>query len=390
MFTTRRSFIRALGLSGVGAAALRPADMLAARGHESLGGLPPGARSSSVSGSVTALRLNSNENPLGPGENVLAAIGAAFGETNRYPYDMERHVQAAIARAQGVPDDHVLVGCGSGEILRIAVLGYTSPDRPLVTGLPTFEAPAGQARASGSAVIEVPVDRSLALDLQPMADQASDAGLVFLCNPNNPTGTVHGASAIDDFIAYVGRRSPRTRILIDEAYHEYVDDPSYRTAVPIARQNPRVIVSRTFSKVFGMAGLRVGYAIAQPDTLAPLRAFKWNAGVNVLASAAAMTALTDAAHVAAERARNREVRQFTIDAIRKLGYEVGESHTNFVMVDLRRDVQPVIDACAKQDLLIGRLFPPLTRMARISIGTLDEMKRGLDVLDGVLRAGTRH
>ena len=195
--------------------------MLAARGHESLGGLPPGARSSSVSGSVTALRLNSNENPLGPGENVLAAIGAAFGETNRYPYDMERHVQAAIARAQGVPDDHVLVGCGSGEILRIAVLGYTSPDRPLVTGLPTFEAPAGQARASGSAVIEVPVDRSLALDLQPMADQASDAGLVFLCNPNNPTGTVHGASAIDDFIAYVGRRSPRTRILIDEAYHEY-------------------------------------------------------------------------------------------------------------------------------------------------------------------------
>ena len=139
-----------------------------------------------------------------------------------------------------------------------------------------------------------------------------------------------------------------------------------------------------------MAGLRVGYAIAQPDTLAPLRAFKWNAGVNVLASAAAMTALTDAAHVAAERARNREVRQFTIDAIRKLGYEVGESHTNFVMVDLRRDVQPVIDACAKQDLLIGRLFPPLTRMARISIGTLDEMKRGLDVLDGVLRAGTRH
>ena len=357
--------------------------MLAARGHESLGGLPPGARSSSVSGSVTALRLNSNENPLGPGENVLAAIGAAFGETNRYPYDMERHVQAAIARAQGVPDDHVLVGCGSGEILRIAVLGYTSPDRPLVTGLPTFEAPAGQARASGSAVIEVPVDRSLALDLQPMADQASDAGLVFLCNPNNPTGTVHGASAIDDFIAYVGRRSPRTRILIDEAYHEYVDDPSYRTAVPIARQNPRVIVSRTFSKVFGMAGLRVGYAIAQPDTLAPLRAFKWNAGVNVLASAAAMTALTDAAHVAAERARNREVR-------RADGRRVMPSETNFVMVDLRRDVQPVIDACAKQDLLIGRLFPPLTRMARISIGTLDEMKRGLDVLDGVLRAGTRH
>jgi histidinol-phosphate aminotransferase len=390
MFTTRRSFIRALGFSGVGAAALAPAAIFAARGRESQGGLPSVAGAKPARPSKTALRLNSNENPLGPGENVLAAIRAAFSEANRYPYTMEQDVQAAIARAHGVPDDHVLVGCGSGEILRTAVLGYTSADRPLVAGLPTFEAPAGQARASGAALIEVPVDRSLALDLQAMADQASGAGLVFLCNPNNPTGTVHARSTIDDFISYVGRRSPMTRILIDEAYHEYVDDPSYRTAVPIARQNPRVIVSRTFSKVFGMAGLRVGYAIGQPDALAPLRAFKWNAGVNVLASAAAMTALTDSAHVATERARNREVRQFTVDAIRKLGYEVGESHANFVMVDLGRDVQPVIDACAKQDLLIGRPFPPLTRMARISIGTLDEMTRALDVLVGVLRPGTGH
>jgi histidinol-phosphate aminotransferase len=390
MFTTRRSFIRALGLSGVGAAALNPAEIFAARGRESWGGLSQVAGSSSVPASKTALRLNSNENPLGPGENVLAAIRAAFGEANRYPYNMERDVQAAIARAHGVPEDHVIVGCGSGEILRTAVLGYTSVDHPLVAGMPTFEAPAAQARTWGAGLIEVPVDQSLALDLQAMADQASGAGLVFLCNPNNPTGTVHGATAIDDFISYVGRRSPRTRILIDEAYHEYVDDPSYRTAVPLARENPRVIVSRTFSKVFGMAGLRVGYAIGQPDTLAPLRAFKWNAGVNVLASAAAMAALEDTARVATERARNRDVRQFTIDGIRKLGYDVGPSHANFVMVDLRRDVQPLIDACAKQDLLIGRAFPPLTRMARISIGTLDEMKRALDVLDIVLRAGTRH
>jgi histidinol-phosphate aminotransferase len=390
MFATRRSFMRAFGLSGVGAATLRPAEIFAARGRESLGGLWQAAGAPTLAVSKNALRLNSNENPLGPGENVLAAIRGAFSEANRYPYNLEREVQAAIARAHGVPEDHVTVGCGSGEILRTAVLGYAGPDRPLIAGLPTFEAPAAQARAAGAALIEIPVDRSLALDLQPMADAASGAGLVFLCNPNNPTGTVHSASAIEDFISYVGRRSPQTRILIDEAYHEYVDSPSYRTAVPIARQNPRVIVSRTFSKVFGMAGLRVGYAIAQPDTLAQIRAFKWNAGVNVLASAAAMSALTDSAHVAMERARNREVRQFTIGAIRKLGYQVGDSHANFVMVDLRRDAQPVIDACAKRDLLIGRLFPPLTQMARISIGTLDEMKRGLDVLDGVLGAGTVH
>ena len=176
---------------------------------------------------------------------MLAAIRGAFSEANRYPYNLEREVQAAIARAHGVPEDHVTVGCGSGEILRTAVLGYAGPDCPLIAGLPTFEAPAAQARAAGAALIEIPVDRSLALDLQPMADAASGAGLVFLCNPNNPTGTVHSASAIEDFISYVGRRSPQTRILIDEAYHEDVDSPSYRTAVPIARQNPRVIVSHS-------------------------------------------------------------------------------------------------------------------------------------------------
>jgi histidinol-phosphate aminotransferase len=389
MFTTRRSFIRALGLSGVGAAALPHVDVFAARGREALAGADPAA-TAPFAVTPKALRLNSNENPLGPGEKVLGAIRAAFDEANRYPYNMEKEVQAAVARAHGVKEDHVLVGCGSGEILRIAVLGYTSADRALVAGLPTFEAPAAQARAAGSALIEVPVDQTLALDLQPMADQASGAGLVFLCNPNNPTGTVHGATAIQDFISSVGRRSPRTIILIDEAYHEYVEDPSYRTAIPIAKENPRVIVSRTFSKVYGMAGLRVGYAIGQPDTLAPLRAFKWNAGVNVLASAAAMAALADTGRVALERARNRDVRRVTVDAIRRLGYDVGESHANFVMIDLRRDVQPVIDACAKQDLLIGRAFPPLTRMARLSIGTSDEMKRALDVLGGVLRTGTGH
>ena len=387
MVATRRSFLRALGASGVGAAALGRAELIAARGREALAGGDAAIASTAGAG---ARRLNSNENPHGPGERVLAAIRAGFDEANRYPYALERDAQTAIARTHGVPDDWVLLGCGSGELLRTAVLGCTSSSHALVAAKPTFEAPAAQARAVGARLVEVPVDRLLALDLQAMADEAVGAGLVFVCNPNNPTGTVHGASAIGDFVDYVARRSPPTTVLIDEAYHEYVEDPSYRSAISLVRQQPRVIVTRTFSKVYGMAGLRIGYAVAQPDALAPLRAFKWNAGVNVLASTAVLSALRDSDRIPAERARNRDVRRFTIDAITKLGCTVGDSHTNFVLAHLGRDVQPVIDACATRGLLIGRPFPPLTQYARISIGTMEEMRRAVDVLGDVLRAGTRH
>src|SRR5262249_8538953 len=153
------------------------------------------------------------------------------------------------------------------------------------------------------------------LDLDRTADGCAGAGLVFLCNPNNPTGTVHSGTSVTDFITRVNRSSPNTTILIDEAYHEYVDEPSYPTAVPIPMPNPRVVGSRTSSKVFGMAGARIGYAIGRPETLEPLRSLKLGSGVNVLAAAGAAAALTDADHIAAERARNREVRQFTTDAL---------------------------------------------------------------------------
>ncbi len=384
---SRRSFIATLGAGGVGAAFGR-ADVYAARGREALTGLAPWERDAAHAALAApgAIRLSSNENPLGPGEKALEAIRGAFSDANRYPYAPEKAVQAAIAQAHRVPENHVVVGCGSGEILRVAVTAYTRPGRALVVGSPTFEDPGRYAALLRADVIDVPVDGDLRLDLDRIAAGSGGAGLIFLCNPNNPTGTVHGAPAIADFIARVNRASPNTTILIDEAYHEYVDDPSYRTAVPSATENPRVIVSRTFSKVFGLAGLRIGYAIGRPETLEPLRALKLGNGVSVLAAAAATAGLADTEHVAAERVRNREVRQFTTDAFTKLGYTVTPSQTNFVMIDVGRKVQPIIEACQKEGLLIGRAFPPLTTRARVSIGTLDEMRRGVDILKAVLSA----
>ena len=393
MILTRRTFVQALGFGTVGAAALRDIPLFAARGREAFGDMAPWERDAALAAQApsTAVRLNSNENPLGPGEKSLAGIRAAFAEANRYPYAAETAVQAAIARAHKLPTDHVLVGCGSGEILRMAVYACTGAGRRLVTGAPTFEDPGHHARAIGAEVADVPVDRDLRLDLDAMAAKASGAGLVFLCNPNNPTGTVHGWLAVTDFIARVARADARATVLVDEAYHEYVDDPGYRSMAPVAAQNPRVIVSRTFSKVFGMAGMRIGYAIGTPETLAALRKFKLGNAVNALAAGGAAAGIDDAAHIAAEQARNREVRQFTRDAFTKMGYTVAASQANFVMVDVRRDVKGLIDACRKENVLIGRPFPPLTTWARVSIGTADEMRRAVDVLGRVLgtRASTR-
>jgi histidinol-phosphate aminotransferase len=392
MALSRRSFVQAFGLGTVAAAAYGPSRVLAARGREALAELPPWERDRALAWSAngTAIRLNSNENPIGPGPAAIDAIRSALSEANRYPFASETDVTAAIARARGVPVDHVLIGCGSTEVLKMAVTACVSPTRALVTASPTFEDPGYNARALGAPVIEVPVDRDLRLDLDAMRDRATNAGLIFFCNPNNPTATVHGAPAVSAFVSAVNRISPKTTILIDEAYHEYVDDPAYQTAIPLALENPRVIVSRTFSKVFGMAGLRIGYAMGRPEALEPLKKHQLDVAVNVLAAAAAMGSLADADHIAAERSRNREARQFTRDAIAKLGYPVPVSNTNFVMFDVRRKVKDVIDGCRKEGVLIGRAFPPLDTHARISIGRMDEMRTCVDVLGRVLGRTTSH
>jgi len=217
-----------------------------------------------------------------------------------------------------------------------------------------------------------------------MASKAGGAGLLFFCNPNNPTATVHGDAAVREFIARVRRDSPATFILVDEAYHEYVDDASYKSAVPLALADPNVIVSRTFSKVFGMAGLRVGYAIAHRDTANRMQRWRLGSGVNVLALGAATAMVSDREHVALEQRRNRETKAFTRAFFEKAGYEVGPSETNFLMINLRRDMRPVREACGKEGIAVGRPFPPLTNWLRVSIGTMDEMQRATEVFRKVL------
>jgi histidinol-phosphate aminotransferase len=245
------------------------------------------------------------------------------------------------------------------------------------------------AAALGVPFKAVPVDKSGALDLDKMAAAARWAGLVFLCNPNNPTGTVHSFKAVADFVARVRRESPETAILIDEAYHDYVDDPSYGSALALALEQPNVFITRTLSKAYGMAGLRVGYAVGQARTIEGLRRWIMTFNTNSLAQAAAVASLKDQAHIDKERARNSEVRRFTTRFFNDLGFKTTDSQTNFVFVDIGRPSKEFKEACAKQAVLVGREFPPLEKSwARISLGTMEEMQKATAVFAKILSAET--
>jgi histidinol-phosphate aminotransferase len=338
---------------------------------------------------VEVVRISSNENPLGPGKAVLDAIVNKFPEAGRYPFNStpsEGKLAETIAALHKVKPENVVLGGGSQEILKSAIRAFTSPFRPLVTGAPTFENCTGQARRLGHPVNECKVDSQFRINLEEMLTVSRGAGLVFLNNPNNPTATVHGLKTVTDFVERVRRISPDTVILIDEAYHEYVTDPEYQTAIPLAMSVPNVFVARTFSKAYGMAGMRIGYAIGSLDTVKPLARVKMPYNISVFGIAAAIAALGDPKHIEAERARNTEVRAMTVKALVELGGKPTASNGNFIFIDLGQPASVFRAACARQGVNVGRDFPPFEHShTRISIGTMAEMQRAVTVFRDVLR-----
>jgi histidinol-phosphate aminotransferase len=394
MLRSRRDFFDVLGGGRAGTDA---GSWLAARGHEDYQAqaaqgagsrrarpvLPPG---------VKEIRISSNENPLGPGKAAIDAIIRQFPEVGRYPFNStpaDSALAATIATKFGAKPQNVVLGAGSQEILKSAVRAFTSPTRSLVTASPSFENCPGLAKKLGHPVVEVKVDAACRLDLDGMVTAAKGAGLVFLNNPNNPTATVHGGKAIEDFVRRVRSASPDTVILIDEAYHDYVTDPAYHSAVPLALETPNVFVARTFSKAYGMAGLRIGYAIGAADTVTPMARLKMPYNVSVFGVAAALAAFNDARHIEAEKARNTEVRTFTVKALDDLGCKSSDSQGNFLFVDIGRPAAEFREACAKQGIMVGRDFPPFEKThARISLGTMDEMTKATAVFRTVLRPVT--
>ena len=379
---SRRSFLGAL----TPAATAFPPAFVAARGREAV----TAEGGSATPPPTSAILLDSNENPLGPGPAAMEALTRAFADAGRYPTNARpatADLRAAIARRVSVAPENVALGAGSWELLRTTVRLYTSSSRHLVTAAPSFEQPDRMAEQLGIGVRRVPVDKDGRLDLDGMARAARWAGLVYFCNPNNPTSTVHPGPAVADFVARVGKESPETMILIDEAYHDYVTDPAYATAVPLAVAHSNVIVTRTLSKAYGMAGMRIGYVVAPPRTVENFNRWAITFNTNTLAVAAAVASLDDPGHIAAERARNTEVRTFTTRLFTDRGFKVLDSQTNFVFVETSRPAKEFKEACARRGLVFGRAFPPLEKTcARISLGTMDEMQRAGVVMADVLGA----
>ena len=326
-------------------------------------GVPRGARG--------AVRLSSNENPYGPSPAAFDAMREAFGLAWRYPDEHAEALAQDLARLHGVDPEQVLLGAGSSEILNLAAVAFTGPGRPAVAAEPTFESVPRHAQRHGAETVAVPLTADFRHDLPRMLGAAADPGLIYVCNPNNPTATI---TPKQDVRALLGKVPERTMVLVDEAYFHFVEQADYESVVPLVAAHPNLVVTRTFSKIYGMAGLRCGYAVAQRAVIARLREHAAYDSVNVLALAAARASLHDAEQVERSRRLNREVRAALCAELDRLGFGYLPSAANFMMIDLRQPVAPVIQALRQRNVEVGREFPALPRHLRVTIGTAEQIQ----------------
>src|SRR4051812_23621460 len=356
---SRRGFAKLLG-AGAAYAALRPTLGLSESTPK-----PTDPKSSDV------VRLSSNENPYGPSPAALTAMTAAFALAWKYPDETQDDLVDALAKLNQVTKENILAGAGSGEILKVAVAAFTSPEKKLVVGDPTFEACVGHTKASGAEAVKVKLNAAYAHDLPKMLE-VSKAGLHYVCNPNNPTASLTPKADLRAFLAKVPRE---TMVLVDEAYHHFVESPDYESVIPLVKDYPNLIVARTFSKIYGMAGLRCGYCVAQPDKIELMRAQQSWDSVSIMAIVAARASLDDAAQVSNGLKNNSEVRKYVCGELDKLKFTYIPSQANFMMIDMRREVKPLIAGFREKKVQVGRVFPPLPNHLRVTIGTKPQMER---------------
>ncbi len=363
---SRRNFAKTIG-AGLGAALVAERltlEMAAARRPR---GIPE-----------NAILLNSNENPYGPSKKAMEAMQRALASSARYPDALITEMTETIAEFHRVKPEQVLLGCGSGDILRVAAMACLGPGRELVIADPSYEEMWHHARGTGAVQKKVATTPDFRHDLPAMAAACGpDSGLVYVCNPCNPCGTIVYGQELEALVAAV----PRTAaIVVDEAYHHFVEDGRYASALGLLADAPNLIVARTFSKIYGMAGMRLGYAVASPEMAGRLRRYGlWNP-VNAAVVSAGLASLNDAAHVERQRRLNNDTREWLCSEFARDGRRYIPSHTNFVMVDVGRDCAAVAGEFRTRDLLVGRKFPPLDRWLRVSIGTRKEMEAFLAAL----------
>jgi len=368
---TRRAFAERLGLTAA-ASGMLPEMVYAQRA----------ALSYSMPKDV--VWLNANENPAGPSASSLQAMTEVLPSSGRYHYQEFGSFYTALAHSEDLAPEQILVGAGSSESLHAAIEAFTSPTRPLITILPTYEAPPELARASGRRVITVPLTAKYTADVHKLVAEAEKAGggLIYLCNPNNPTSTV---TPKGDVAWLVANLPANTIALFDEAYIHFADTPEVESALGYVRQGKDVVVTRTFSKIYGMAGLRAGFACARPDLIAKMQPFRNNV-ISIVTARGVLAAIADKNLIRDRRAALGRTRSELCAWLRQKGVVYIEPQANFLMIDVGRDTRAFGRDMAQRGVAVGRPFPPLDHMLRVTIGTDAEMAKFRDVFSGVYGA----
>jgi histidinol-phosphate aminotransferase len=315
-----------------------------------------------------AILINANENPLGPCKLACEACSNITPNGGRYDFEQTIALGNTIMKQEGLGDDSFAIYAGSSEPLHYAVMSFTSPSRPYVTADPGYEAGMNAANMAGAKVIKVPLTRDAhAHDTKAMIAASPDAGVFYICNPNNPTGTT---TPKEDIVWALKNKPKGSILLIDEAYIHFADVPS---CMDMARAGEDVIVLRTFSKLYGMAGLRCGFAAGRPDLLTKLQTYGMNA-MPITAAAAANASLQHPEMIPERKKINTDIREQTFAWLDKQGYSYTRSQSNCFMLDTRRDAKQVIAAMQAKKVYIGRVWPVWPTYVRITVGTAQDMQ----------------
>jgi histidinol-phosphate aminotransferase len=316
-----------------------------------------------------AIRIDANENPLGPSAAAREAAAAIVSQGGRYSDWLTDDLVKTLALMEGLKVEQVRVYPGSSEPLHHTVCAFASSQRSYVTGDPGYEAGMFAAQTIGAKVVKVPLTKTYAHDVKAMLAAAPDAGVFYVCSPNNPTGTLTSHSDIE----YLIENKPKDCVvLVDEAYIHFCDAPSVMDLVKAGKD---VILLRTFSKIYGMAGLRCGAVFARPDLLEKIETYAgWNA-MPITALVAASASLKDAQLVPERKRINADIRNGVFAWLDRNGYSYIPSEANFFMLDTKRPAKPAIDAMAKQNVFIGRIWPSMPTYTRVTIGTAPEMEQ---------------
>lgn len=319
--------------------------------------------------SPDAVRINSNENPLGPCPEALEAISAVAKFGGRYsPHDEQGELVKTIAEEFGLKPNYISIYAGSSDPLLRMVLAYVSPTRPFVMADPGYESGSGTSKFIGAKAIHVPLAKDYSHDVRAMVQADSNTGLIYICNPNNPTGTLTSREDIEWTLANMPKGAV---LLLDEAYIHF---SSAKSGMDLVAQDKDVVVLRTFSKVYGMAGIRMGFAAGRPDLLAKLR--PWGQGfVPITAVTAATASLRSKTLVPKRKKINADIREDVFAFLDKKNIPFVRSEANHFMVETHRPAREVIDAMAKENVLIGRPWPVWPTHVRVSIGTAEDMAK---------------